>query len=99
MIQPGPTATAFLSNLDMTRTIGSYDGTVRAVQRALGALPPEAFSSATRIAEGILAAVDAETPPLRLAQGTSGARDMRAALESRLGDLDRWEHVTAAADR
>jgi hypothetical protein len=83
----------------MTRTIGSYDGTVRAVQQALGELPPEAFSSPVRVAEGILAVVDAETPPLRLALGTSGARDMQAALESRLGDLDRWANVTAAVDR
>jgi NAD(P)-dependent dehydrogenase (short-subunit alcohol dehydrogenase family) len=98
LVQPGPTATSFLANLDSTATLPDYDGTVRAVQKALGDLPPAAFSSPERIAEGMLAVVDAEEPPRRLALGTAGARDMRAALEARLADLDTWRAVTDAVD-
>lgn len=99
LIQPGPTATAFLSNLDVAETIGSYDQTVRTVQKAIGELPPTAFSAPARVAEGILAAVDSGTPPLRLPLGVSGAADMRTAPQARLADLDTWVGVTGAVDR
>jgi len=95
--QPGPTATAFLANLDLAEPIDDYDQTVRAVQKAIGELGPDAFSSPAQIAQGILAAVDAEQPPLRLAVGASGAHDMPAALQARLRDLDEWAPVAAAA--
>jgi NAD(P)-dependent dehydrogenase (short-subunit alcohol dehydrogenase family) len=98
LVQPGPTATSFLANLDTTATLADYDGTVRAVQKSLGELPPEAFSTPERIAEGILAAADADQPPRRLALGSAGARDMRAALHARLTDLDTWQQVTDAVD-
>jgi NAD(P)-dependent dehydrogenase (short-subunit alcohol dehydrogenase family) len=98
LVQPGPTATPFLANLDTTATLADYDGTVRAVQKSLGELPPEAFSTPERIAEGILAAADADQPPRRLALGSAGARDMRAALHARLTDLDTWQQVTDAVD-
>jgi NADP-dependent 3-hydroxy acid dehydrogenase YdfG len=99
LIQPGPTATAFLSNLDLAETNASYDQTVRTVQKAIGGLPPTAFSAPARVAEGMLAAVDSATPPLRLALGLSGAASMRTALQARLADLDAWGNVTAAVDR
>ncbi|WP_133826766.1 SDR family NAD(P)-dependent oxidoreductase [Actinomycetospora succinea] len=98
LVQPGPTASAFLTNLDTTGTLADYDGTVRAVQKALAERPPDAFSAPERIAEGMLAAADADRPPLRLALGASGARDMRAALEARLAELDEWRAVTDAVD-
>jgi short-subunit dehydrogenase len=98
LVQPGPTATAFLANLDTTETLGDYDGTVRAVQKALGELPAEAFSTPERVVQGMLAAVDADRPPLRLALGSSGGRAMRAALQARLADLDEWQAVTDAVD-
>ncbi|MCI2419527.1 SDR family NAD(P)-dependent oxidoreductase [Saccharopolyspora sp. K220] len=99
LIQPGPTSTAFLSNLDLADAIPSYDETVRTTQKAISELPPTAFSTPVRVAEGILAAVDAETPPLRLALGTSSAADMRTALHARLAELDRWADVSNAVDR
>jgi NAD(P)-dependent dehydrogenase (short-subunit alcohol dehydrogenase family) len=98
LVQPGPTATAFLDNLDLAATEDDYDQTVREVQKSISALPPHAFSSATRIAAGIRDAVSSAEPPLRLALGTSGGADMRAALLARLADLDSWAAVTAAVD-
>jgi NAD(P)-dependent dehydrogenase (short-subunit alcohol dehydrogenase family) len=98
LVEPGPTATAFLSNLDVATTDSDYDQTVREVQRAIGALPAEAFNAPERVATAILAAVDAEQPPLRLATGSAAARDMRTALQARLDELDTWAEVTNAVD-
>ncbi|MFI9331348.1 SDR family NAD(P)-dependent oxidoreductase [Kitasatospora sp. NPDC052868] len=99
IVQPGMTATPFLSNLDVAAGLDDYDRTVREVQKGIGELPPSAFSSAARIAEGIRTAVASPNPPLRLALGTSGATGMRTALEARTADLDEWKRVTAAVDR
>ncbi|WP_426402846.1 SDR family NAD(P)-dependent oxidoreductase [Streptomyces sp. R-07] len=99
IIQPGMTATPFLSNLDVAAGLDDYDQTVREVQKGIGELPASAFSSAARIAEGIRTAVDSPNPPLRLALGTSSATGMRTALETRTADLDNWNHVTDAVDR
>src|SRR3954471_6168842 len=38
LVEPGPTATAFLSNLDVADTIDDYDQTVREVQKSIGEL-------------------------------------------------------------
>ncbi|MFF7082486.1 SDR family NAD(P)-dependent oxidoreductase [Streptomyces lavendulae] len=98
IIQPGMTATPFLSNLDVAAGLDDYDQTVREVHKGIGELPASAFSSAARIAEGIRTAVDSPNPPLRLALGTSSATGMRAALEARTADLDNWNRVTDAVD-
>ncbi|KMO93417.1 SDR family NAD(P)-dependent oxidoreductase [Streptomyces roseus] len=99
IVQPGMTATPFLSNLDVAAGIDDYDQTVHEVQKGIGELPPSAFSSAARIAEGIRTAVDSPNPPLRLALGTSSATGMRAALAARTADLDNWNRVTDAVDK
>lgn len=99
IVQPGLTATPFLANLDVADGLADYDQTVREVRKGIGELPESAFSSAARIAAGIRTAVDSPNPPLRLALGTSGATDMRAALEARIADLDGWQGVTVAVDR
>ena len=71
---------------------------MRQVQKSLGELPPSAFNDPARVVTAILAAVDADTPPLRLATGGYAAEQMRAALTARLGNLDAWGAVTAAVD-
>ncbi|MFJ8159998.1 SDR family NAD(P)-dependent oxidoreductase [Streptomyces sp. NPDC096136] len=98
VIQPGMTATPFLSHLDVAAGLDDYDQTVREVQKGIGELPASAFSSAARIAEGIRTAVDTPNPPLRLALGTAGAAAMRTALEARTADLDDWNRVTEAVN-
>ncbi|MFF5554018.1 SDR family NAD(P)-dependent oxidoreductase [Streptomyces olivaceoviridis] len=98
IIEPGPTATAFLSNLDVASTLPDYDPTVRAVQQSIGELPESAFNSPDRVAAAILTAVDADQPPLRLATGTTAVTEIRAALKARLAELDAWEAVSAAVD-
>ncbi len=98
LVEPGPTATAFLANLDVAGTIEDYDRTVRQVQKAVGELPPEAFNAPDRVATAILAAVDADRPPLRLATGSTAVEQIRAALRSQLDELDAWAATAEAVD-
>lgn len=99
LVEPAPTATAFLNNLDAaTATQPDYDQTVREVQKAIAAQPASAYASAARIAAGVRTTVASDNPPLRLALGVSGANDMRTALTARIADLDQWASVTNAVD-
>ena len=88
LVEPGPTATAFGANLDVAGTLADYDPTVRAAQKAIGELPPSAFDPPELVAAAVLAAVDADRPPLRLATGSTAVREIRAALQGRLAELD-----------
>jgi len=87
IVEPSLTATPFLSNLDVAATIGDYDQTVRAVQKSIGELPPSAFNDPDRVATAILAATDAEVPPLRLPTGSQSIQEIRTALDGRLEQL------------
>ncbi|MDI6098983.1 SDR family NAD(P)-dependent oxidoreductase [Actinoplanes sp. NEAU-A12] len=96
IVQPRFTATGFLSNLDVATAKPDYDGTVRAVQQAIGELTATDFADAGDIAAALLGVVDADAAPLRLALGTASAESMRTALQARLRDLDETAAVTAA---
>lgn len=97
--EPGPTATAFLGDLQMGgNTITDYDQTVRATLQALGAMPAEAFNSADAVASVLLVAADAENAPIRLATGSASYDMIKASLEKRLADLVEWESVSRSVD-
>ncbi len=98
LVEPGPTATAFLARLDVADTIDDYDRTVREVQKAIGELPPDAFNSPDRVAAAVLTAVDADRPPRRLVTGSTALREIRAALRARLDELDAWAATAEAVD-
>jgi NAD(P)-dependent dehydrogenase (short-subunit alcohol dehydrogenase family) len=98
LVEPGPTATAFLSNLDVAEPLGDYDATVREVEKSISELPPSAFNAADRVATAILAAVGAERPPLRLATGSFAMTEIRAALRSQLNEIDAWAATGQAVD-
>lgn len=99
LIQPSLIATPFLANLQAAGpAIADYDQTVRAVFEVVGSLPAEAFAPVGRAADAIRAAVTSPNPPRRLALGAAGANDMRAALTSRLAEMDEWATVTGAVD-
>ena len=52
----------------------------------------------TRAAEAIVAAVEAETPPLRLLLGQGALRGARGKLADMARDFDAWEATTVGAD-
>jgi NAD(P)-dependent dehydrogenase (short-subunit alcohol dehydrogenase family) len=97
LVEPGPTATAFLDNLDVAAISGDY-AVVRDVQESIGELPPSAFNSPSGVASAILSVVDADHPPLRLATGRYAVAEIRAALTARLDEIDAWETTSAQAD-
>jgi NADP-dependent 3-hydroxy acid dehydrogenase YdfG len=99
MIQPGLTATPFLSNMKAAAgTHSDYDATVRGVYQVVSQLPASAFSATSRVAEGIRKAVSSPTPPRRLALSTSAVQEMRSALTQRLDDLDGWVGIAEAVE-
>ena len=98
LVEPGPTATAFVANFHFADPIADYDSTVREVLKATAALPAEAFNAADRVAASILAVVDAERPPLRLATGSTAVKEIRGALQGQLEELETWAAVAEAVD-
>jgi short-subunit dehydrogenase len=97
LVEPGPTATAFLDNLDVAAISDDY-AVVRDVHESIGELPPSAFNSPSGVATAILSVVDADHPPLRLATGRYAVAEIRAALTARLDEIDAWETTSAEAD-
>lgn len=97
LVEPGPTATAFLDNLDVAVASEDYQ-VVRDVQKSIADLPPSAFNAPDRVAAAILAAVDAEQPPLRLATGSHAVTEIRAALNARLDQIAAWESLSVGVD-
>lgn len=69
LVQPGPTATAFVSNLDPAEQIDDYDRTVRQVQKAISERQASALCRPESIAEALFEVVDSGKAPLRLALG------------------------------
>jgi hypothetical protein len=69
------------------------------VQAELGEAPPEAFASPERAAQALLTVGDADEPPLRVALGAQAEKDMRAALQARLKDLDDWSELARSVDQ
>jgi NAD(P)-dependent dehydrogenase (short-subunit alcohol dehydrogenase family) len=98
MVEPAPSATGFRDNLDRAPEIADYDQTVREALKAVRAKGPEHYNVPESIATAILAAVDAEEPPLRLATGSVAVNTIRKALQARLANLEAWEAVSIAVD-
>ncbi|MFD3404009.1 SDR family NAD(P)-dependent oxidoreductase [Kribbella sp. NPDC058693] len=98
LVEPGLTATSFLANLDHAETISDYDQTVREVLKTIGALPPTAYNTADGVVDAIIAATEANTPPHRIATGSTAVQDIRTALVARIAELDEWTPVSNAVD-
>jgi NAD(P)-dependent dehydrogenase (short-subunit alcohol dehydrogenase family) len=99
IVEPAPSATGFRDNVDRDAVeIADYDQTVREARKIIEATPPEHFNTSGPIATAILAAVDAEDPPLRLATGSVAVNTIRKNLQKRLANLEAWEAVSVAVD-
>ena len=98
LVEPGPTATAFQARLDVADTIDDYDRTVRAVPEGHRRAAARRVQLPRQVAAAVLTAVDADHPPRRLATGTTAVKEIRAALQARLDELDAWTAVAEAVD-
>jgi hypothetical protein len=50
----------------------------------------------SRVAAGVIQAVDAESPPLRLALGAEAVAAIRDKLDAQRRELDAWEAVACS---
>ena len=94
MIEPGPYNTGFLSGIRFAPTIDDYTPVKDAVH---GQFDPSTFGKPEATGKAILAAVDAEQPPLRLVLGSVTLPMFRAAYSQRLKTWDEWEVVSDSA--
>lgn len=98
--EPGPTGTNFGANLVLATPMGAYDTTpAGAVRRAIAEGSFEIKGDAPRTVAAIIAAAESETPPLRLALGSTAYSSISQALSARLDALEAQREVANSADR
>lgn len=94
IIEPGHFSTEFRSGVKSPPAIEAYNP-VRQTIRA--SFKPADFGDPVATAAAILAAVDAAEPPLRLVLGSTTIPKFKAVYQARLGNWDKWEAVSSAA--
>jgi hypothetical protein len=85
-----------------SRDIGVYAETVGPTRAAVDAMDGAQPGDPAKAAGAILAALDSDAAPLRLALGDDAVDAIGGALDRRRADLDAWEAVsrgTALAGR
>jgi NAD(P)-dependent dehydrogenase (short-subunit alcohol dehydrogenase family) len=98
--EPGPTGTNFGANLVHATPMDAYDETpAGAVRRAITEGSFEIKGDAARTVSAILSAAESETPPLRLALGSTAYSSISMALSARLSALEVQREVANSADR
>ncbi len=98
---PGAFRTDFLSSHSIRKSEAAPDGYADSVGRsaqAFDAMAGRQVGDPARAAVAIIAAVDAETPPLHLLLGGDALRRTRAKLDAVIGEMDAWEGVTLGTD-
>lgn len=98
--EPGPTGTKFGANLVRAKPMDAYDETpAGTVRRAITEGSFEIKGDAARTVSAILSAAESETPPLRLALGSTAYSSISKALSARLSALEAQREVANSADR
>ena len=101
LVEPGAFRTEFLSAASIRRSenrIEDYDGTAGKNVDYLATIAGKQAGDPERAAEAILAAVEAERPPLHLVLGTDALRRTREKLATLSGELDAWQQLSASTD-
>jgi NAD(P)-dependent dehydrogenase (short-subunit alcohol dehydrogenase family) len=97
--EPGPTRTEFGAGLQVAAPLPAYEATAAGeVRRAIanGSFPID--GDPARMADAMIALVETENPPLRLAMGKGTYDRIRAQLETRLAELEAHKAITLAMD-
>ena len=100
-VAPGGFRTDFLSDHSIRRSSGmgdAYAGTVGRALASLAEIKGKQIGDPARGAVAILAAVDAEAPPLHLLLGSDALRRAREKEDEVIEEMDRWEDVTRSTD-
>lgn len=94
IIEPGTFGTEFGANLRVVLPTDAYAPTVGKFLTDFSALPAEAFGDPHAVADAIMTVASLDEPPLRLAVGADAVQHIRASLQSRLEELNRWEALS-----
>jgi len=100
IVEPGPHRTEFASeeSARSAAPIDDYAETVGAAREAFAQVDGTQPGDPERAALAIIAAVDEDNPPLRLALGTMALDNIRAKLEGQLEELEKWRELSASTD-
>lgn len=97
LVEPGAFRTEFGgARMHRSRVLDAYAATAGATRASLDTMDGTQPGDPRKAAEAILAAVDSEDPPLRLALGADAVDNIRAKHERLRADLDAWERVSRA---
>jgi NAD(P)-dependent dehydrogenase (short-subunit alcohol dehydrogenase family) len=100
IVEPGSFATSFGGRrAQISPDSGLYDATVGPQRRAVEAMDGSQPGDPAKAAAAILAALDADEPPLRLALGDDAVDAIAAALDARRGELEAWSAVSLSTAR
>lgn len=100
LVEPGPTGTRFADSLDRTEPLPDYEDTPAGeVRRALASGAFTIKGDAARTVDAMIAAADSQTPPLRLALGSTAHASISKALAQRLAELQAQRQIALSADR
>ena len=100
-VAPGGFRTDFLSEHSIRRSgeaAEAYAGTVGTALDHLAAIAGRQIGDPARGAAAIIAAVDADEPPLHLLLGSDALARARAKLDAVRDEMERWEGVTTGTD-
>jgi NAD(P)-dependent dehydrogenase (short-subunit alcohol dehydrogenase family) len=100
VVEPGPHRTGFAGreSVRVAAPIDDYAETVGAARDALADMHGTQPGDPGRAALAIIAAVDAESPPLHLPLGEMALANIRDTLESRLEELEAWRELSSSTD-
>ena len=97
IVEPGSFRTAFGgARMQRSRPLGAYAATVGPTRAYVDGMDGTQPGDPRKAAAAILAVLDAEDPPLRLALGADAVDAIRAKHERLRDDLDRWEATSRA---
>ena len=100
IVEPGPTATSFGANIDRAEATAVYDPTPSGdIRRAIASGAFVLTGDATKSVDAMVAAGDAERPPLRLTLTSTAYANISKALAARMAALEAQKAVAFSADR
>jgi hypothetical protein len=95
IVEPGAFRTSFGgAAMQRSRDIGVYADTVGPTRAAVDAMDGAQPGDPAKAASAIIAALDSDAAPLRLALGGDAVGAISDALDRRRFDLDAWEAVS-----
>jgi len=99
LAEPGPTGTGFSSNMERPEPMAIYDATPAGdTRRAVASGRFIITGDAGKTVDAMIAACDAERPPLRLALSSTAYTNISKSLGARLAALEAQKEIALAAD-